>query len=234
MRYWLMSADGDVRGPFDRDQLAGQTASGHLDPKTAKLCAEGSSDWVLASLVLAANVDPSSSGDAQAEVVPVAEEDDSAWSAFFRRVAAKVIDLFVVSAALHISGCTGVLSVLRDDDEWRSDDRAFALFVSIVVVLVASWVYFAAMESSAWQATLGKRALGIVVTDLRGARMSFECASIRFASSLVSAAILGLGFLVMLVNARCQCLHDVIAGTAVTRRPVASSSSPDRTGDALL
>ena len=43
------------------------------------------------------------------------------------------------------------------------------LFILIPLTIVASWLYFALMESSARQGTLGKIALGLFVTDLKAA-----------------------------------------------------------------
>ena len=79
------------------------------------------------------------------------------------------------------------------------------------------WLYFALLESSAWSATLGKRALGLRVTDSSGAHIRFGRATRRLAAKLVSAAPLGLGFLMAAFTARRQALHDLLAGTLVVR-----------------
>ena len=47
-------------------------------------------------------------------------------------------------------------------------------FVLNIIGLIVSWVYFALMESSGTQGTLGKKALGIKVTDLKGNQISFN------------------------------------------------------------
>ncbi|HSU69209.1 MAG TPA: RDD family protein, partial [Tepidisphaeraceae bacterium] len=41
------------------------------------------------------------------------------------------------------------------------------------VPMVLEWLYFALMESSSWQGTVGKKICGLVVTDLSGGRISF-------------------------------------------------------------
>ncbi len=63
--------------------------------------------------------------------------------------------------------------------------------------LTVHWLYFALMESSTWQGTLGKRALGMGVSDMHGKRISFGRASGRFFGKLVS----GMTFLVGYVMA---------------------------------
>jgi uncharacterized RDD family membrane protein YckC len=81
----------------------------------------------------------------------------------------------------------------------------------------ANWIYEAAMESSSKQATLGKMALGLKVTDLEGRRISFARATGRHFAKLLSAMILLIGYIIAGFTERKQALHDMIAGTLVRR-----------------
>jgi uncharacterized RDD family membrane protein YckC len=81
-----------------------------------------------------------------------------------------------------------------------------------------NWIYYAALESSSWQATLGKKILGLRVTDLAGNRISFARASGRFFGMILSSMILGIGFLMAGFTARKQALHDILAGCLVLRQ----------------
>jgi uncharacterized RDD family membrane protein YckC len=83
--------------------------------------------------------------------------------------------------------------------------------------LVANWIYEAAFESSIRQATLGKMALGLKVTDLEGRRISFARATGRHFAKFLSAMICLVGYIMAGFTARKQALHDVIAGTLVVR-----------------
>lgn len=78
------------------------------------------------------------------------------------------------------------------------------------------WLYFAWMESSVWQATCGKRLLGLRVTNLNGARVSFHRAAGRNLGRVLSG-ILGIGYLVMFFTKRKQTLHDLMASCMVLR-----------------
>ncbi len=80
------------------------------------------------------------------------------------------------------------------------------------------WLYYALFESSSKQATLGKMALGIVVTDIDGNRISFGRANARFWSKIISGMILGIGFLMAAFTEKKQGLHDMIAGTLVIKK----------------
>lgn len=83
---------------------------------------------------------------------------------------------------------------------------------------VVTWLYCALLESSPLRATLGKAALGIVVTDGAGERIGFLRATVRHLGKILSAAILMIGFLMAGVTARKQALHDLIAETLVVKR----------------
>jgi len=80
------------------------------------------------------------------------------------------------------------------------------------------WLYNALLESSRWQATVGKRAMGLVVTDIAGYRLDFLRASLRHYSKYLSYMLFGLGFLMILVTGKKQGLHDKIAQTLVLHR----------------
>jgi uncharacterized RDD family membrane protein YckC len=131
------------------------------------------------------------------------------YAGFWRRVAAVIIDgliLSVVTVPL-------TLAVGAGDTYAEAARSASASSVSTVV----TWLYYAFMESSARQATLGKMALGIIVTDLEGRRIGFGKATGRHFAKILSALILGIGFLMVAFTQRKQGLHDILAGTLVIR-----------------
>ena len=81
----------------------------------------------------------------------------------------------------------------------------------------ANWIYEAALESSSKQATLGKMALALKVTDLAGQRISFARATGRHFAKILSGMILMIGYIMAGFTERKQALHDMIAGTLVQR-----------------
>lgn len=87
-----------------------------------------------------------------------------------------------------------------------------------IITLGIPWLYYALMESSVKQATLGKMALGIVVTDLAGNRISFGRATGRYWAKLISALTLLAGFVMAGFTAKKQALHDMIAGCLVVTK----------------
>ena len=93
-------------------------------------------------------------------------------------------------------------------------DRGFAALPFLVV----SWLYCAGMESSRRRGTLGKRLLGLEVTDLHGRRISFPRATLRFFAKFLSWFPMGFGYLSFFLSRRKQGLHDMAAGTLVVER----------------
>lgn len=81
--------------------------------------------------------------------------------------------------------------------------------------LIACWIYYALMESSSKQATLGKMALGIKVTDLNGNRIDFGRATGRYFGMCLSSIILCIGHIMVAFTQKKQGLHDIMAGCLV-------------------
>lgn len=86
-----------------------------------------------------------------------------------------------------------------------------------VIMLLVSWGYFAFMESSSYQGTLGKIIVGLVVTDLVGGRLSFWKATARHFSKYLSTAFLFIGLFMIAFTEKKQGLHDIIAGCLVLK-----------------
>jgi uncharacterized RDD family membrane protein YckC len=87
-----------------------------------------------------------------------------------------------------------------------------------IIIIVGTWLYFAVMESSPWQATLGKKLLGLYVTDLHGQRLTLGRATGRTLAKYLSTTTAGIGYLMCGFTARKQALHDVVAKCLVLRR----------------
>lgn len=94
---------------------------------------------------------------------------------------------------------------------------AALLHASVAIALVAA-VYFVAFEASAWQATPGKRLLGLRVETMAGARLTRWRALGRHFAGIASWLTLNLGHLLIALRPDRRALHDLMAGTRVTAR----------------
>jgi uncharacterized RDD family membrane protein YckC len=138
------------------------------------------------------------------------------YASFFQRLAAYLLDwIMIVVAVFAIAIAVGVvlLVVLRGGDPKAAERVGFytGLLANVAIVFVG-WIYFAMLESSAKQATLGKRLLGIVVTDEHGQRISFVRATGRYFAKVLSSFMF-VGFIMAAFMPKKQALHDLIAGT---------------------
>lgn len=86
-----------------------------------------------------------------------------------------------------------------------------------LVGLLLPIAYFTLLESSRWQATLGKRICRLKVTGLDGQRITPLRALGRYLAKFLSAFILCIGFLMIGWTRRKQGLHDLVATTLVVR-----------------
>lgn len=137
---------------------------------------------------------------------------------FWRRCAAYLIDAIVLAAIGWVIGMLLLLGGLGAGGD--SQALAGGVLLNYAVMVAVGWLYYSLQESSAAQATLGKRALDLKVTDDYGRRIGFGRASARFFGKIVSSLILGIGYLLAGWTVRKQALHDMLAGTLVVFRAV--------------
>jgi uncharacterized RDD family membrane protein YckC len=90
--------------------------------------------------------------------------------------------------------------------------------IGTVLYFVLVWLYYALFESSFRQATLGKMARGIIVTDLEGNRISFKKATLRHFCKIFLVLTLFITYILMDFNERKQAIHDRIAGCLVIKK----------------
>jgi uncharacterized RDD family membrane protein YckC/Tfp pilus assembly major pilin PilA len=135
----------------------------------------------------------------------------AAYAGFWRRLAAYTIDYVLAMFAIVIIGFIAELVGVPGEA------------ILPLVVLLGYFLYFTLLESSSWQATIGKRVVGIKVTNRDGERIGFGRAAGRFFAKFLSALTLCIGYLLVVFTRRRQALHDFIAGTVV-----AHDQSPPR------
>jgi len=136
---------------------------------------------------------------------------------FWRRCAAYVIDYFLTFVASYALGFVAGFVLIAAQG---AEGMATAPMLGGLLGLIVGWLYFALQESSARQATLGKLAMGIKVTDGQGRRIGFGRATGRFFGKLLSGLIFAVGFMMAGFTARKQALHDMLANTLVVFRGV--------------
>jgi uncharacterized RDD family membrane protein YckC len=137
------------------------------------------------------------------------------YAGFWRRFIAWFIDIIVVFiiAILFEFIFTIVWFSITNNTEFPDSVPVINIFNALTF-----WFYFALMESSPQQATLGKQAVGIVVTDRNGKRISFSKATGRHSAKFISLLTLGFGYFMVAFTEKRQALHDIISSTQVIKR----------------
>jgi uncharacterized RDD family membrane protein YckC len=162
----------------------------------------------------------------------IAARPQVAYAGFWLRFVAVIIDgivLWIAGAVITIPlmGAMGLRTMMRGGfgpygggPATPADMLPFVgmIFRLVLISLVLRWLYYALLESSSWQATLGKKALGLEVTDLEGRRIGFGRATGRTFAKIISAMILYVGFMMAGFTEKKQALHDMIAGCLVVRK----------------
>ena len=144
------------------------------------------------------------------------------YGGFWRRLVAFLIDGLILGAVmtpfgLGMWGTMAGLGHLAGNGVNTLPALIAASMFAWCARIIVSWLYGALFESSAWQATPGKKALGLRVTDLEGRRISFARATGRALGKWLSGLILCIGYLMVAFTERKQGLHDMLAGTVVRR-----------------
>ena len=147
------------------------------------------------------------------------------YAGFWIRFLAYFIDTLLMTLVLLPLGVVaGVLIVATGADQNGSMLALDGMFR--IVSFFIGWLYFSFLESSPWQATLGKKILGLRVTDLNGGRISFGKATGRYFGKILSGLILFIGFVMVAFTEKKQGLHDQMAGTLVVKGEAGNLNPP--------
>ena len=148
------------------------------------------------------------------------------YGGFWIRVLALLIDSVIISLVsvpiTLLAAGAGILSIVGMGDN-PEPARVLAVVFSYLIIFVPltiaiGWFYEALSTSGSWQATLGKLAVGLKVTDMAGNRISFGRATGRHFARIISGMIMNIGYIMVAFTDRKQGLHDMIAGTLVMKK----------------
>ncbi len=134
------------------------------------------------------------------------------YAGFWKRLFAFVIDWFLIGLMIAALGI--LISGSLELTNMVTESEGLLELAGFIV----PWLYYAGMESSEHQATLGKLALNIRVTDMAGQRIGFLRATVRHFSKILSSMLFLIGYIMIAFTTRKQGLHDIIAACLVINR----------------
>lgn len=240
MEIWI-GRDGERHGPYKEEDVRAWLRSGQVSGSDLAW-REGLADWQpLSVLYPDAMPDPATAAGSPytPPAAPLAQnlpkttlaalED---YAGFWKRFAAWIIDyLILLVPSWVIYAKTGVIDAfmqyITQVRGGATPEAAAAALKSVVlvpgmIVIAIGFAYYVLLEGSKLQATLGKLALGIRVTDARGQAPGFARSAIRNAVRLLNAVplpFIGLipfvSYIVTAWTARKQGYHDMVAKALV-------------------
>jgi len=151
--------------------------------------------------------------------VPNSDENFN-YAGFWLRLVAAILDGIIMTLITlipaYILGYVIGMSMAATSSAYEIEMTAQAL--GNLLGFVVGWLYYTILESSNFQATFGKKLLGIVVVDLNGNRIGFGRANGRYFGKLLSLITLLIGHLMMGWTQQKQALYDKMAGCLVVRK----------------
>jgi len=162
---------------------------------------------------------------------------NTTYAGFWLRFVAYIIDAiilyiiyaFVLTPLFAVFGLTffsqmGNVETMTEAEAVGAVASIMGAMMSVVIVLTGiSIAYFSIMEASKYQATVGKMAIGLVVTDVNGNRLSIGKAIVRNLCRILSGSFMAIGYIIAGFTEKKQALHDLIAGTLVVKKASATA-----------
>ena len=154
------------------------------------------------------------------------------YAGFWLRFVAIIIDGIIIGVAqsfiiVPLLAAVGFgFASGAENMDFSDPEQAAGLVATIAAFIGGYWIlamciqilYFTFMESSKFQATIGKMALGLIVTDMNGGKLDFSKAFIRNLCKIISNVTLLIGYIMAGFTEKKQALHDMIASTLVVKK----------------
>lgn len=155
-------------------------------------------------------VTPMAQGQAVQTPASTSAPTDKKYAGFWIRFLAMLIDGIILGIinSLFFKAQTNTFNT-DGGMSMASNVNPLGMIVQIVYV-VAFWTTLSA--------TPGKMALGLMVVDEQGNKLTWQKAALRYVGYFVSSITLGIGYLMVAFDKNKQGLHDKIAKTYVIRK----------------
>lgn len=237
MEVWI-GRNGERFGPYSEADIRQWLREGSLKPGELAWHA-GLTDWQPAGELFPGEAPAAGSATPMPPIPPPQQwvADPQPYAGFWKRLVAYIVDGFILWIPNliigNLLGATAAQAAMMHVFENANGDQAAlmaaygAYWSAILPVLgvqtLLNWAYFALCESSAMQATPGKLAMGIRVTDDEGRRITFLRATGRYFGKIISSLTLCIGFMMVGWTERKQGLHDMMASTLVVNGRVSAA-----------
>ncbi|MHC1480745.1 RDD family protein [Frateuria aurantia] len=249
MEVWI-GRDGERHGPYQEAEIRNWLRTGQVSPDDLAWY-EGLRDWQSLRSLFPADALQQEAPPPLSAPLPAARPEALDLAGFWQRFAAWLLDYIVLivpsliayysmhadrvmQALVDLIKTSGSITAAEASPAFAGLMSQFQAFSAACVII--GFVYYTAMEGSRWQATLGKLAVGLKVTDLKGQRLNWRRAAVRNAVRLVNMVtpLIPLVFYIPVAwTRRHQGLHDMLASSLVVhgRASPATAATADDAGD---
>lgn len=237
---WYYALNGQQQGPVPESEIASLAAAGTLKPDTL-IWSEGLADWQPLSQALPAALSstPINAPQLGGVAVPEARKDlyvqqmregvtfrmgsQAQYAGFWIRVAAKLVDSFILSfilmvvmgllaGGLHLSG----MQIAPDQTPGSPPPTGFIiLIIAYYVLAIGLQIFYSIYLTGKYGATWGKMAVGIRVVGEDGSRVSYARSTGRFFAEWLSGMTMGIGYIIAAFDSEKRSLHDHVCATRV-------------------
>jgi uncharacterized RDD family membrane protein YckC len=216
---WFYARNNQQNGPISIEALVSMLQQGQVQPSDL-VWRDGMASWQPAGTVAElASVTPAPDpGLGYYNPAPMGGAPPM-YAGFWLRFAAYIIDyivLAIVNAGVQFA--IGMERPLLAHHANQNPVNLGIIFGGSLLGAVFGWLYYALMETSKFQGTLGKMALSLIVTDMSGQPISFGRATGRYFGKIISGIILCIGYMMAGWTQQKQALHDMMAGCLVLRK----------------
>lgn len=158
---------------------------------------------------------------------------------FWKRLAARLIDMFILSLLTlpivffympklqpFVASYQEAIAIADIDAMQRTlSNLTNEMFKALTpIMLLIETLYFSLQEASRYQATFGKRVLGIKVVNRAGQRVTLLQSIARNLAKYISGFIFCIGYLMAAFTRHKQALHDIVTDSFVI------NSTPSHSG----
>ena len=241
MEIWI-GRDGERYGPYQRTEIQQWLVSGQLSVNDLAWH-EGLTDWQ-PLVTLFPDLTPSTPPPLHHPspgIKPPETFISGHYAGFWQRVSAWMIDYIILIIPMSIvfvsTGSNAAFErMMTAINHGTTVAVAMTGYIQEVrpatlIALLIGFIYYVLFECSTWQATPGKRALNLRVTDQHGHRLSLGRAMTRNSIRLlnvISALLPFICYIAMLWSKRKQGLHDMLADTLVLQGCASQMRDPSR------
>ena len=127
------------------------------------------------------------------------------YGGFWKRVISYIIDFFVL-----------IVPIALMQHFLGGSTTENPITIADYIINISVWgVYYVYCETSPWQATVGKKIVGLKVTDLSGNKVTTGQAITRYLMMIPACLLLFIGILMVAFTEKKQGLHDKVARALV-------------------